>query len=324
MSAPTPPLRCPQLSLFDAPAEDDVPSDTVRGLDDVASPRRPVPLPSTPPMPMPSALPSPAVTAPAELQSRSLAVTPDASAWLAPPFVHPLADSRIELRGCTVAYALRRARRRSIGLLVGLDGLRVSAPRWATRRDIETALNDKADWIVRKLVEQRERAQRLQAAQVDWCAGASLPYLGRPLQVQLGPGSQVLVDPTTLHLGLPATASATEIQGAVVAWLKREALALFAQRCDHFAPLLNVRHTQLRLSSAQTRWGSAHASGTIRLNWRLVHFDLPVIDYVVAHELAHLREMNHSPRFWALVDSVVPGVEAAQRVLKDTVLPVWR
>lgn len=312
MSAPTSPVHCSQLSLFDTPIEDDA-AESTSGRVGTS--------PSTPPMPI--ALP-PLATVPADLQSRSLAVTPDTSALLAPPFVHPLADSRIELRGCTVAYALRRARRRSIGLLVGLDGLRVSAPRWATRRDIEAALNDKADWIVRKLVEQRERAQRLQAAQVDWCAGASLPYLGRPLQVQLGPGSQVLVDPTTLHLGLPISASATEIQGAVVAWLKREALALFAQRCDHFAPLLNVRHTQLRLSSAQTRWGSAHASGTIRLNWRLVHFDLPVIDYVVAHELAHLREMNHSPRFWSLVGSVVPDVEAAQRVLKDTVLPVWR
>jgi predicted metal-dependent hydrolase len=296
-SSPAAPLRCPQLSLFDA---------AVEGVD-------------------------PAVVAVAMTPPAAAGEVPVDSLPLVPPFAHPLADSRIQLRGRTVAYALRRARRRSIGLLVGLDGLRVSAPRWATRRDIETALNDKADWIVRKLGEQQERAVRLQAAHVDWCAGATLPYLGAHLRVQLGPQAndaeaavQSEGGPAVLHLDLPPEASPAEIQAAVIGWLKRQALALFAQRCDHFAPLLAVRHTQLRLSTAQTRWGSAHASGTIRLNWRLIHFALPVIDYVVAHELAHLREMNHSPRFWELVATVVPDVDAAQRVLKETVLPVWR
>jgi len=86
-------------------------------------------------------------------------------------------------------------------------------------------------------------------------------------------------------------------------------------RCagGHLAQQLRVRCTRLALSSAQTRWGSASADGSIRLNWRLVHFGLPVIDYVVTHELAHLREMNHGPRFWAVVGSVVPDYRAARR-----------
>ena len=79
--------------------------------------------------------------------------------------------------------------------------------------------------------------------------------------------------------------------------------------------------TRLSLSSAATRWGSASADGSIRLNWRLVHFALPMIDYVVAHELAHLREMNHSPRFWDVVRSVLPDYEAARGTLRDEVLP---
>jgi predicted metal-dependent hydrolase len=315
-SSPAAPLRCPQLSLFDAPAEEGAVGEGESGAV-VAMPTLPQ---------APCAEPSPAVALAPE------AVVPGPVPGLeepglpSPPFTHPLAESRIELKGCMVAYALRRARRRSIGLLVGLDGLRVSAPRWATRRDIETALNDKADWIVRKLVEQRERGRQMLAAQVEWRAGATLPYGGGALQVQLAEATAWLpeADPPTLQLGLPADADPAAIQAAVVAWLKQQARALFAQRCAHFAPLLKVQHTQIHLSSAQTRWGSAHASGVIRLNWRLIHFGLPVVDYVVAHELAHLREMNHSPRFWALVASVVPDVAAAQRVLKDTVLPVWR
>jgi predicted metal-dependent hydrolase len=83
-----------------------------------------------------------------------------------------------------------------------------------------------------------------------------------------------------------------------------------------------VRVQRLSLSSAATRWGSASADGSIRLNWRLVHFGLPVIDYVVAHELAHLLEMNHSAAFWDVVRSVIPGYEQARAALRDSVLPV--
>jgi predicted metal-dependent hydrolase len=83
-----------------------------------------------------------------------------------------------------------------------------------------------------------------------------------------------------------------------------------------------VRVARLSLSSATTRWGSASATGAIRLNWRLVHFGLPVIDYVVTHELAHLREMNHSPAFWDVVRSVLPDYEAARSTLRHELAPV--
>jgi predicted metal-dependent hydrolase len=89
-----------------------------------------------------------------------------------------------------------------------------------------------------------------------------------------------------------------------------------------FAERLGVRMTRLSLSSAATRWGSASADGRIRLNWRLVHFATPVIDYVVTHELAHLREMNHSPAFWAVVRTALPGYEQARGALRHEVLPL--
>jgi predicted metal-dependent hydrolase len=120
----------------------------------------------------------------------------------------------------------------------------------------------------------------------------------------------------TLHVGLPQAASATQIRDAVQAWLQHEARRLFQQRCQHFAAHLGVRMTRLKLSSAQTRWGSASADGTIRLNWRLVHFGISVVDYVVVHELAHLREMNHSPAFWDVVRSVLPDVDERRAQLR--------
>jgi predicted metal-dependent hydrolase len=102
-----------------------------------------------------------------------------------------------------------------------------------------------------------------------------------------------------------------------------QARQLFTQRLDHFAPALGVRWTQLSLSSAATRWGSAGADGRIRLNWRLIHFKPSVIDYVVAHELSHLRVMNHSPQFWETVASVMPDYREQQQTLKRETIPPW-
>jgi predicted metal-dependent hydrolase len=84
----------------------------------------------------------------------------------------------------------------------------------------------------------------------------------------------------------------------------------------HYAPQVGVHFRDFALSSATTRWGSCSSTGTIRLNWRLIHFSLDVIDYVVVHELAHLREMNHSPRFWAVVEAVMPDYRHARATLK--------
>jgi predicted metal-dependent hydrolase len=84
-----------------------------------------------------------------------------------------------------------------------------------------------------------------------------------------------------------------------------------------YAQRLGVRHRAYGLSSAATRWGSCSSDGKIRLNWRLIHFPLWIVDYVVAHELAHLREMNHSPRFWNTVASIFPEFREARQALKN-------
>ncbi|CAM5785096.1 M48 family metallopeptidase [Rhizobacter fulvus] len=256
------------------------------------------------------------------------------SSVLAPAvFRHPQADREIRLNDHVVAYALKRARRRSIGFIVGIEGLSVSAPRWVGLHDIEAALQEKSRWILKKLQEQQERAQRLQSAKVDWRDGTSLPFLGETVIVVLDPratgavlntDAQALpgVPRLTLHVGLPHTAAPEQIRDTVQSWLQRQARRVFEERIAHFAPLLRVRVTRLSLSSAQTRWGSASADGSIRLNWRLIHFALPSIDYVVAHELAHLRHMDHSPRFWDVVRSVLPDYEQARGSLKDGLVPL--
>jgi predicted metal-dependent hydrolase len=248
-------------------------------------------------------------------------------------FRHPQADREIRLNDHVVAYSLKRARRRSIGFIVGTEGLSVNAPKWVGIGDIESALQEKARWILRKLQEQQERSQRLQAAKVDWRDGTSIPFLGETVIVVLdarATGAVLNTDAEalpgvprlTLHVGLPHTATPEQIRDAVQSWLQRQARRVFEDRCKHLAQQLKVRVTRLSLSSAQTRWGSASADGSIRLNWRLIHFAMPSIDYVVAHELAHLREMNHSARFWDVVKSVMPDYEQARGSLKDGMVPL--
>ena len=243
-------------------------------------------------------------------------------------YVHPRASRRIQLGHTDVAYAFRRAKRRTIGMAVGPDGLEVSAPRWVSVGEVELALREKADWIARKLVEMDERQQQLGAARIDWRDGVVIPYLGNDLQVVLD-STQALkkgaahLDGAVLRLGLPIHADAAQIRDAAQAWLMRQAKVLFTQRLDHFAPQLQVQWRKLSLSSAATRWGSAGADGGIRLNWRLIHHKLDIIDYVVAHELSHLRVMNHSPQFWETVESVVPDYAKRRRVLREQMLPPW-
>lgn len=297
-----------QLSLFDDLPPLDPPPQVVS--QPVPPPRSVLPPRAVPPR-IPPPVPSPAPPAATE--------RPD---WPR----HARADRHIVLDGHRVDYWLRRSRRRSIGFSVGPEGLVVAAPRWVASGDIDSALQAKARWIVGKLHEQGERARRSAAARIDWADGASFPFLGEPVTVRLRPHGtgavlQAADGPRELHLGLPLDAAPQQIRDVVQSWLQRQAIRLFEERCREYAARLGVRVRRLGLTSARTRWGSASADGSIRLNWRLVHFRLPTIDYVVAHELAHLREMNHSPAFWDVVRSVLPDYEAAMTPLKGELVP---
>ena len=309
-----------QLLLFEAPTATATATPTTTAPRFAPAPPPSVSLPAAPVEPAP---------APAALLSSVLAPA---------VFRHPLASREIVLNEHVVAYEFKRSKRRSIGFVVGTDGLGVNAPKWVGIGDIEAALREKGAWILRKLAEQQQRTQRLQAAKVDWRDGTAIPFLGEPVIVVLDPragltqgGAVLNTDATALpgvarlalHIGLTHTATPAQIRDSVQSWLQRQARRVFEDRCQHFTAQLGVRVTRLSLSSAQTRWGSASADGSIRLNWRLIHFALPMIDYVVAHELAHLREMNHSPRFWDVVRSVLPDYEQARGRLKDDVVPVF-
>jgi predicted metal-dependent hydrolase len=266
----------------------------------------------------------------AEPGSTSSSPTPPASSGSpgsqsgAQPAV-PLAPDGSKLRSLTIGsrtlhYVLKRSARRSIGFAIDSTGLMITAPRWVTLADIETAITEKQRWIFTKLIEWQTRVEQRALPKVDWKDGAEVPYLGQPVRVTLGSPQGTLAfnaDEAALQLPLPLQADPQQIKDRVQGWLQGEAKRLFGERLAIYAEKLGVNYRAYALSSAATRWGSCSSDGKIRLNWRLIHFPLSIIDYVVAHELAHLREMNHSPRFWQTVESIFPEFREARQTLKS-------
>jgi predicted metal-dependent hydrolase len=251
---------------------------------------------------------------------------------------HPRANRLVKLPGCDVAYEFKRGKRSTIGLRVTGEGLSVSAPRWTPVGEVEALLQSKSAWVLDKLTSARHRAGELAQARPVWADGAELDYLGQRVRLVLDPSHSftqagAVLDPPApqpdggapvahLRLGLAHSASEAQIRDAAQAWLMRQAKRVFTERLAHFAPLVGVQHKSLRLSSAGTRWGSASVDGSIRLNWRLIHLGLDLVDYVVVHELSHLRHMDHSPQFWAVVADVMPDHAARRLALKRAPVPL--
>jgi predicted metal-dependent hydrolase len=249
---------------------------------------------------------------------------------------HPRANRMVRLGDSEVAYEFKRGKRRTIGLSVGADGLTVSAPRWTPLGEVDALLRDKSGWVLEKLQKAQQRASDLAQARTVWADGVEFDYLGQRVRLQLDPahrfsevGAELAApveagDLAVLYLGLAGNASEVQVRDAAQAWLMRQAKRVFAERLDHFAPQLGVEYSRLRLSSAGTRWGSASVDGTIRLNWRLIHLKLDMLDYVVVHELSHLHHMDHSPQFWDVVARVMPDHAQRRRALKEAAVPLGK
>jgi len=222
-----------------------------------------------------------------------------------------------------IDFVLRRSRRKSIGLTIDANGLTVTAPHWTTLGQADMAVIAKARWVLQKLAQQRQR--RHCTSDATWQHDSTVPYFGQPIRLCLGADVNAIrfdgqrfapQAGDTLRLPLPQCAEPQRVRDAVHAWLQQQALAWFDQRLQFFLHQSQSRIRRWRLSSAATRWGSCSSNGSIMLNWRLIHFSHAIIDYVIAHEIAHLREMNHSQAFWHEVGRILPGFETSRQALK--------
>jgi predicted metal-dependent hydrolase len=232
------------------------------------------------------------------------------------PVVVPAGTMRyIQLNSEIVGYRLRRARRRSIGIMIDNDGLRVAAPGDTPIAEVEAFIREKARWVLKKLFEWRA-APRPPA--VNWSDGTMIALLGEKVRIELLPDRRdISLQDGRLGIGLAPRGEPAALRRRGIVWLKEWARVLLGERLALYAASLGVPTPALTLSNARTQWGVCREDGHVRLNWRLIHLPLRLIDYVVAHELAHLREMNHSARFWAVVGRLYPDYEAARRELRD-------
>jgi predicted metal-dependent hydrolase len=251
---------------------------------------------------------------PAPLDARQLPLLFDAT-----PEPLPAGRRRVAIASEPIHYQLHRARRRSIGFTIDDRGLTIAAPRWVSIAEIEAAIAEKQRWIRRKLAEYRDWQARQPLTRVHFGDGGTLLLLGRRITLRLcsdAREARFQDGSAELQLALPPQAAEAQVRDAAQAWLKGEARRVFGERLALLAARQTAQPRSWSLSSARSQWGACTHDGHIRLNWRLIHFALPVIDYVIAHELAHLTEMNHSPRFWQAVGRLLPGFEAGHDEVK--------
>ncbi|MBC7133765.1 MAG: M48 family metallopeptidase [Roseovarius sp.] len=207
-----------------------------------------------------------------------------------------------------VAITLRRsARARRISLRVsGIDGtVTLTVPRGVNAAEALAFARSREDWLRGHL------ARRPEAVPV--AAGVLLPIEGALWRIAPGRGRQVVLEAGEARVPGPEEMLAPRL----AAWLRGRARDRLAMASDRHAARLGERFTRLTLRDTRSRWGSCSSGGALSYSWRLILAPPEVLDYVAAHEVAHLAEMNHSPAFWALVARLCPGFEAPRRWLRQ-------
>lgn len=211
-------------------------------------------------------------------------------------------------------FSLIRSGRKSVGLSVTREGLLVvRAPKRLSAAAIEEAVRERAGWIRKKQEENRARMGNFPPHAYE--ENESFLFLGESLSLHYSANAKkVFSSGGVLFVPVKKREKAQE---AVAAWYKAEARAYFTVRLGHFGALMGVKHTSLRLSSAVTRWGSCASGGGISLAWRLISAPQEQVDYVIVHELAHLKRRDHSAAFWAEVLSVLPDYKKRRKELGE-------
>lgn len=211
-------------------------------------------------------------------------------------------------------YTLRRSNRaRRLQAVVRGGRVEVVVPRWARQRHVVTFLREAEPWILAKAATlQEDTGTVLPARCVD---GAAVQLGGKAvtLRVVAAPGKRAAVRRgAQLVVSLPGDRldDETEARRELAKWLREEARAAAHGHLEAYSPRLGVWPRGLRIKGQETVWGSCGRSGLINLNWRLIGAPPAVLEYIVVHELCHLRHRNHGPRFWRLVESLMADFAA--------------
>ena len=240
----------------------------------------------------------------------------------------------IILQQQVIPYRLERAKRRTVGMMIDGQGLRVRASTRVPMGEIERILRSKSNWIIKNL-HQAALKKTLQPKEsfvpnLDLADGDMLNLLGKPVQIRWGSASkntpfhcdtdvvqELWVKTPRIRLDDDAQTASLKRENAVAAVLGVYLLSYLNRRAQIYALEFGLRYCDIALSNAKTLWGTCRQDRQIRMNWRLVFLDVALVDYVLAHELAHTIHMNHSPAFWQVVAQLCPDYRNLRRQLKS-------
>lgn len=217
-------------------------------------------------------------------------------------------------------YSIIKSKRKTLSIRIEEDGsVVVKAPSFLTEKEIEQFVIKKQEWILvhmKDILEQKKLKK-----EIRFESGTVLPYQGEDLILEVlpvEPGKKTEIIRTKKHLFVCTEQTQShEIHQILMEWYLEEAKKELAERLTYYAKIMSLTPAKLTLRDAKTRWGSCSSKGNIMLNWRLILTPPDVIDYVIVHELCHLKEMNHSKAFWELVEEVIPDYKIRRKWLKE-------
>jgi len=215
------------------------------------------------------------------------------------------------------AEVIRTDRRKTATVKVEEGRVAVVVPWSTTKAKVEELLSKKTQWIREKLLLNRDHHP---PKPKEYVSGECFTYLGRNyrLKVEAGPTKLVTLNSGRLVVQVPPSVQKREqyVRNALVDWYRERALEKLRQKVDRYAKVVRVTPSSVGIKTFKGRWGSCSARGRVEFNWRVIIAPNRIVDYVVVHELAHLRHHDHSPEFWKGVERVVPDYQERREWLK--------
>lgn len=217
-----------------------------------------------------------------------------------------------------------QSNRRSFAIEISQNGVVVRAPNFMGEQQIKRILKEKTVWIIQKYTELKNQAEILEQTRIKYGEGEKIPFLGKDYRVCITENKnnrkcQIKAREENLYIQIPAMEKQA-VEELIHNWYLEQAKAVIARRVSYYAGKMQVDYGRITIRSQKTRWGSCSAKGNLNFNWRLICFPLEILDYVVVHELAHRKQMNHSSAFWKEVEAILPDYKERRRILKSNLI----
>jgi predicted metal-dependent hydrolase len=219
-----------------------------------------------------------------------------------------------------ITYTVNRSakRRKSISLQIRNEAeVIISAPCFTPAKEINSFVEEKQNWINKNIQKLKEAAVRNKSKEYE--TGEQFFYLGRsyPLEVFFEPFETEGIVFWNNCFYLNTRGGKDQRKHYFVSWYKKKAYDFFSRRVDFFSRMLKLESGRISITSAEKRWGSCSVDNNLSFSFRLIMAPPDIIDYVIVHELMHIREKNHSPKYWQRVEAAMPEYKKHRRWLKE-------